>query len=211
MTRVVIADDQTLIRQGIRGLLEVAGIEVLAEAGDGAEAVAAVARHEPDVLLLDLRMPGTDGIWALERLREAASTTPALVLTTFDDDELVLAAVRAGARGYLLKDVTLEQLADAVRELAAGGTVVAPSVTERVLRALRAAPSEPAAAAAALTDREREVLRLAALGASNREIADALFLAEGTVKNHVSAIIAKLGARDRTTAVLRALRDGLLG
>ncbi|MFF5217357.1 response regulator [Micromonospora sp. NPDC000442] len=214
MTRVVVVDDQTLIRQGIRGLLEVAGIDVVGEADDGRAALPVVARTAPDVILLDLRMPRFDGIWALERLRAEGVDIPVLVLTTFDDDELVLAALRAGARGYLLKDVTLDQLTRAIRTLADGGTLIAPSITDRMLRAIRSGPS-PAGPQAPpvqrLTEREHEVLRLVAHGYSNREIAEGLFLAEGTVKNHVSTILTKLGARDRTNAVLRALHEGILG
>lgn len=215
MTRVVVVDDQTLIRQGIRGLLGVAGIEVVGEAADGSEAMDVIARTQPDVVLLDVRMPRFDGIWVLERMREAGLETPVLVLTTFDDDAQLLDAVRAGARGYLLKDVTLEQLSSAVETLAEGGTVIAPAMTDRLLRAIRANPAADEGASGAppvqaLTTRELEVLRLIAQGYANREIADALFLAEGTVKNHVSALIMKLGSRDRTSAVLRALRDGVL-
>lgn len=136
-TRVVLVDDQTLVRHGIRSLLEIAGgVEVVAEADDGGSGVSAVVEHDPDVVLLDLRMPGTDGLWALGELRRRRLDVPVLVLTTFDDDELVLAALRAGAQGYLLKDVTVEQLAGAVRTLADGGTHVQPSVTARLVRAL---------------------------------------------------------------------------
>lgn len=214
MIRVAVVDDQALIRQGIGGLLAVAGIEVVAEAADGRAAIEVIATTSPDVVLLDMRMPRFDGIWTLQRLREREMDVPVLVLTTFDDDTLVLDALRAGARGYLLKDVTLDQLTHAVRTLAAGGTLVAPALTDRLLRAIRSGPSPVgpgAPAAQALTDRELDVLRLIASGYSNRQIADALFLAEGTVKNHTSAILSKLGARDRTNAVLRALHDGLLG
>ncbi len=213
MIRVCLVDDQTLVRQGIRSLLGIAGdVEVIAEAGDGAAAVAAIEADRPDVVLLDLRMPGHDGIWTLRTLRERGSTVPVLVLTTFDDDELVLQAVRAGAAGYLLKDVTLDQLMGAVRTLAAGGTLVQPAITERLLRAVRAGPA-PATPAQLpeLTGRELDVLRLLASGYPNREIAAALFLAEGTVKNHVSSVLFKLGVKDRTSAVLRALQHGLLG
>ena len=213
MTRVVIVDDQALIRQGIAGLLRVAGIDVVAEADDGKRALEVIQQTAPDVVLLDMRMPRHDGIWTLQRLREAGLDIPVLVLTTFDEDELVLDAVREGARGYLLKDVTLAQLTEAVRILADGGTLIAPTVTDRLLRAIRASPPPVDAAGPApqqLTERERDVLRLLAAGYSNRRIADALFLAEGTVKNHISMILAKLGARDRTNAVLRALRDGHL-
>ncbi len=211
MTRVVVVDDQTLVRQGIRSLLEVAEVEVAGEADDGLAALDVIAATLPDVVLLDLRMPRYDGIWTLERLRERGVETPVLVLTTFNDDDLVLKALRAGARGYLLKDVTVEQLTGAVRALAGGGTLSAPSITDRLLRAIRSGPS-PAAHAPVqeLTERELEVLRLVAEGYSNREIAGALFLAEGTVKNHVSTILLKLDARDRTNAVLRALHEGIL-
>ncbi|MBB0244848.1 response regulator [Streptomyces alkaliphilus] len=217
MIRVCVVDDQTLVRQGIRSLLGLAeGVEVVAEAEDGRSAVAVIRAHAPDVVLLDLRMPGRDGIGALEDLRELGIDVPVLVLTTFDDDELVLGALRAGARGYLLKDVTLEQLVGAVRTLADGGTLVRPAITERLLRTVRegGAPEplgeDVSAPVEKLTGREVEVLRLLAGGYTNREIADALFLAEGTVKNHVSAVLLKLGTRDRTRAVLRALHHGLL-
>ncbi|WP_017591917.1 response regulator [Nocardiopsis potens] len=215
MIRVCVADDQTLVRQGIENLLALSGeIEVVGRAADGDEALAAVERERPDVLLLDLRMPGRDGIATLEALREAGGTVPVLVLTTFDDDELVLRALRAGARGYLLKDVTLEELVGAVRTLAEGGTLVRPALTDRLLRTVGAKP-EPDGFAhlpvpEPLTPRETEILRLLAGGFTNREIADALFLAEGTVKNHVSTVLAKFGVKDRTRAVLRALHLGLL-
>jgi DNA-binding NarL/FixJ family response regulator len=213
MTRVLVVDDQTLVRQGIRTLLDLAGIDVVGEADDGDTALTAIEETGPDVVLLDLRMPRRDGIWTLNRLRDKGIELPVLVLTTFDDDTLVLDALRAGARGYLLKDVTLEQLTRAVATLAGGGTLIAPSITDRLLRAIRSGPS-PAGACAApaqeLTERELEVLRLMAQGYTNREIAALLFLAEGTVKNHVSTILLKMGARDRTNAVLRALHEGIL-
>lgn len=213
MTRVVVVDDQALVRQGIRTLLELAGVDVAGEAADGGEALAVIAQCDPDVVLLDLRMPGHDGIWTLRQLREREVDVPVLVLTTFDDDALVLEALHAGARGYLLKDVTLERLTRAVDVLADGGTLIAPTITERLLRTIRSTPpplETPDAPLESLTDRELEVLRLMAEGYGNREIAEALFLAEGTVKNRVSAILLKLGARDRTKAVLRALHEGIL-
>ncbi|QBI54000.1 response regulator [Streptomonospora litoralis] len=212
MTRVVVVDDQALVRQGISGLLEVAEIDVVGEADDGQAALDTIAATAPDVVLLDVRMPRYDGIWTLERLRESGSAVPVLVLTTFDDDAAVLDALRAGARGYLLKDVTLEQLTRAVRTLAEGGTLIAPTITDRLLRAIRSGPPPPGADAPVedLTERELEVLRLMAEGCSNREISEILFLAEGTVKNRVSTILLKLGARDRTNAVLRALHEGIL-
>ncbi|GAA1178665.1 response regulator [Nesterenkonia xinjiangensis] len=212
--RVVVVDDQTLVRQGIRTLLDLAGIMVVSEASDGARGLEEILRTEPDVVLLDLRMPRHDGLWLLRRLREDGHEVPVLVLTTFDDDELVLEALRAGARGYLLKDVTVEQLSVAVRTLAAGGTLIAPSITGRLLEAIRSGPApggEGPAVIQELTERELEVLRLVAEGYANRQIAELVHLAEGTVKNHISTILQKLGARDRTNAVLRALHEGILG
>ncbi|MFD6445163.1 response regulator [Promicromonospora sp. NPDC060204] len=214
VTRVVIVDDQTLVRHGIRALLEIADVDVVGEADDGAAALEVIAATRPDVILLDLRMPRHDGLWTLARLREQGSDVPVLVLTTFDDDTLVLDALRSGARGYLLKDVTVEQLTRAVHALAGGGTLVAPSITDRMLRAIRAVPpanGAEAVPAQRLTGRELEVLRLMAEGYTNREISGALSLVEGTVKNHVSTILLKLSARDRTNAVLRALHLGVLG
>ncbi|MDV6011151.1 response regulator transcription factor [Haloechinothrix sp. LS1_15] len=215
MIRVCVVDDQTLVRQGIRSLLELApDVAVAAEAGDGDEALEVIAREQPDVVLLDLRMPGRDGITTLAELRERGIAVPTLVLTTFDDDELVLRALRGGARGYLLKDVTLEQLVGAIRTLATGGTLVEPTMTERLARSVTDLPAQEEfaehPAPEALTGREREILRLLAAGYANREIAAALHLAEGTVKNHVSNLLQKLGVRDRTRAVLRALHLGLL-
>ncbi|HHV22918.1 MAG TPA: response regulator transcription factor [Propionibacterium sp.] len=215
--RVVVVDDQTLVRQGIRTLLDLARISVVGEAGDGAEAVAVIEAEAPDVVLLDLRMPRFDGLWTLRELRARDIEVPVLVLTTFNEDSLVLDALQAGARGYLLKDVTLAQLTAAVHTLAGGGTLIAPSITDRLLRALRSgqAPDAPHGTfgepVEELTTREVEVLRLVAEGYSNREIAGALHLAEGTVKNHLSMILLKLHARDRTNAVLRALHEGILG
>jgi DNA-binding NarL/FixJ family response regulator len=212
MIRVLVVDDQTLVRQGIRSLLELAdGIEVAGEAEDGARALERIEELRPDVVLLDLRMPVVDGIGVLEALRERAAAPPCLILTTFDDDAAVLEGMRAGAKGYLLKDVTLERLVHAIEELAAGRTMVTPAVTERVLRGLGSRGAghgferpDP------LTEREVEVLRLMAGGYSNREIARALDVSEGTVKNHVSSVLSKLGVRDRTRAVLKAIDEGWL-
>lgn len=216
MIRVCIADDQTIVRQGIESLLALSNeVDVVGQAGDGDEALAVVEAEGPDVLLLDLRMPGRDGIATLEALRGAGSAVAVLVLTTFDDDELVLRALRAGAKGYLLKDVTLEELVGAIRVLAAGGTLVQPALTDRLLRRIDAEPLPDGFShlptPQPLTPRETEILRLLASGFTNREVADALFLAEGTVKNHISTVLAKLGVKDRTRAVLRALHLGLLG
>lgn len=215
MIRVLVVDDQTLVRQGIRSLLDLTDdIEVVGEADDGMSALAAIGEHAPDVVLLDLRMPRHDGIWTLSALRDrAGQSPPVLVLTTFDNDTLVLDAMRAGACGYLLKDVTLERLTRAIRVLAGGGTLISPSITDRLVRAVhrRRPPDDDGLPdIQRLTERELEVLRLVAEGYSNREIARALFLAEGTVKNHVSTVLLKLGARDRTNAVLRALHAHVL-
>jgi DNA-binding NarL/FixJ family response regulator len=211
--RVVLVDDQTLVRRGICSLLELAGdITIVAEASDGEEGIAAIRRERPDVVLLDVRMPGKNGLDVLRDLQGAGALPPTILLTTFDDDEALLEAVKAGARGYLLKDVSLERLTDAIRSVAGGGTVIRPALTERVLRGLEHVrrdfdaldPPDP------LTKREVEVLRLMAGGYSNREIADALGTAEGTVKNHASSILSKLGVRDRTRAVLKALEHGYI-
>ena len=214
MITVVLVDDQTLVRRGIRSLLELSGdVRIVAEAGDGDEAVAVIRRERPDVVLLDVRMPKKNGLEVLRELHQAGGTPPPVILlTTFDDDEVLLEAVKAGARGYLLKDVSLERLTEAIRAVARGGTVIRPAVTERVLRGLdhvrrdfdALEPPDP------LTKREVEILRLMAGGYSNREIADALGTAEGTVKNHASSILAKLGVRDRTRAVLKALELGYI-
>lgn len=213
MIRVAVVDDQTLVRQGIRSLLEFSDqVDVCGEGADGDDALALVANGGIDVLLLDLRMPRRDGIEVLETLRQRGSDLPVLVLTTFDDPELVLRSLRAGARGYLLKDVALEQLVSAITTLASGGTLLQPGLTDRLFLAAQREHSgvtgferpEP------FTARELDVLRLAAAGYSNAEIASMLFLAPGTVKNYLSAIYIKLGVRDRTRAVLRALDLGLL-
>jgi DNA-binding NarL/FixJ family response regulator len=213
--RVVLVDDQTLVRQGIRSLLALGeDVEVVGEAADGRVALAVIEQTRPDVVLLDLRMPVLDGLGTLRELAQAEHRPATLVLTTFDDDQDVLEALRAGARGYLLKDVTLEALLEAIRTLADGGRLIQPAVSAGLVQRL-AAGSEPRRSPDALppqelTGREQEVLRLMAAGWSNREIASGLHLAEGTVKNHVSAILLKLGVRDRTRAVLRALEDGLV-
>lgn len=213
MIRVVLVDDQTLVRRGIRSLLELAGdIAIVAEASDGEEGLAVIRRERPDVVLLDVRMPKKTGIDLLHDMRAAGDLPPTILLTTFDDDEALLEGVKGGARGYLLKDVSLEQLTAAIVAVAAGGTLIRPAVTERVLRGLEHVrrdfdalnPPDP------LTKREVEVLRLMAGGYSNREIAGALGTAEGTVKNHASSILSKLGVRDRTRAVLKALELGYI-
>jgi DNA-binding NarL/FixJ family response regulator len=213
MIRVLIADDQTLVRQGIRGLLELTGdFSVVAEAGDGEEAYARVLEHRPDVALLDVRMPRQDGVSVVRALRKAGNTTAVILLTTFDDDAVLLEGVAAGIAGYLLKDVALDELASALHSVASGKTLILPAVTERAGRYVKARGTgfEAADRPDQLTLRELEVLRLMAGGYSNREIADLLGTAEGTVKNQASSILAKLGVRDRTRAVLKALEKGLL-
>jgi DNA-binding NarL/FixJ family response regulator len=213
MIRVVLVDDQTLVRRGIRSLLELSDdIAVVAEAADGEEGVAVIRRERPDVVLLDVRMPKKGGLDLLRELHDAGDLPPTILLTTFDDDGALLEGVKTGARGYLLKDVSLERLTDAIRTVAKGGSVIRPAITERVLRGLETvrqdfdalSPPDP------LTNRELEILRLMAGGYSNREIADALGTVEGTVKNHASSILSKLGVRDRTRAVLKALELGYI-
>ena len=211
--RVLVVENEAIVRQGLRRLLELEpDLVVVGEARDGDEALERIRALTPDVVLLDLRMPKRDGIGVLEALGATGPRTPCLVLTTFDDPELLLRAVRAGATGYLLKDAPFEQLVTAIRLVAAGGTFLQPALTEGLVRgfdAFRAAP-EGGAIVEALTPRELEVLRLMAGGYANKEIGDALGVAERTVKNHVSAILGKLGARDRTRAVLKALEQRLL-
>ena len=208
---VFVADDQLLVRQGIRALLELDGdLRVVGEASDGAEAVERVPRASPDVLLLDIRMPRKDGLQVLRELGASGALPPTLILTTFDDADVVLDGIRAGARGFMLKDVSYQQLLAAIRAVAAGGTMFQPAVTARLLLATSGVRVPAAGLPEPLTAREVEVVRLMSGGYSNREIAHALGTAEGTVKNHVSSVLGKLGARDRTRAVLKALETGLL-
>lgn len=211
--RVLIVDDQHLVREGIRSLLALSDeVDVVGDCDDGDEALEFLAGGEADVVLLDLRMPRRDGIATLDAMRERGLQVPVLVLTTFDDDELVLGALRSGAKGYMLKDVTLEQLLGGIGAVAGGGTLLQPALTDRLLRAVARLPHEPAQSPPPddLTDRELDVMRLAASGWSNRQIAQGLYLAEGTVKNHMSSVLMKLGVADRTKAVLRALELGIL-
>jgi DNA-binding NarL/FixJ family response regulator len=215
--RVLLVDDQALFREALATLLEVRPeIEVVGEAGDGDAALRQAAVLEPDVVLMDLHMPVLDGIAATRRLRVEQPGVRVLALTTFDDDEDVFSALRAGAVGYLLKDVSSDRLVEALLAAANGESVLQPSVAAKVVaRFARMTDDDETAPRAQplvvpLSDRELEVLRLLADGSSNREIASALFLAEGTVKNHVTNVLAKLGARDRTQAALRARALGLL-
>jgi DNA-binding NarL/FixJ family response regulator len=213
MIRVFVVDDEMLIRQGFRRLLEMdAEISVVGEAPDGEQAVETIPKTGIDVLLLDIRMPRKTGLDVLTELGRAGALPPTLVLTTFDDAALLFAAVRAGARGFLRKDVALEELLSGIRALARGDTWFQPALTASLREGLRLAPPlfESADPVEPLTDRERDVLRLMAGGCSNREIATALETAEGTVKNQVSSILGKLGVRDRTRAVLKAIESGLV-
>ena len=213
LIEVCLVDDQTLVRQGIRSLLELSdSIRVIGEAGDGEHAIETIPRIKPDVVLLDMRMPGMSGLDVLNALAAKNELPPTIILTTFDDDQLVLAGLKAGARGYLLKDVSLDQLVNAVKTVAAGGSLVAPVVTQRLLAGLERMHNEFTSLDRPdpLTERETEILRLMAGGYSNKEIANSLGVAEGTVKNHVSNILSKLGVRDRTRAVLKAFELGIV-
>ncbi|WP_266169443.1 response regulator [Dyella subtropica] len=213
MISVCLVDDQNLVRQGVRSLLDLAeDIRVVAECADGAQAVQDIPRVKPDVVLLDLRMPNMSGLEVLQTLSARNELPPTVILTTFDDDQLVLQGLKAGARGYLLKDVSLEQLVEAVRTVAAGGSLVAPMVTQRLLAGVGRMQNQFTSLEQPdpLTERETEILRLLSGGYSNKEIANSLKVAEGTVKNHVSNILSKLGVRDRTRAVLKALELGIV-
>ncbi len=213
MIKVCLVEDQTLVRQGLQTLLDlVDDIDVIAEAKDGEEALRIIPQVKPDVVLLDMYLPKRNGLEVLRELKQSQSLPPTLILTTFDEDKFVIGGLQAGAKGYLLKDVSLDQLTRAIRILAGGGTLVHASITQRLLENLDRIrcnfPSietpEP------LSGREVEILRLVARGYNNREIADALAIAEGTVKNYVSSILSKMGVRDRTRAVLKALESGYL-
>jgi DNA-binding NarL/FixJ family response regulator len=212
--RVAIADDQALVRAGFRLILEAQDdIQVVAEAGDGEEALAVVRRERPDVVLMDVRMPRLDGLEATRRIAADGLACRVLMLTTFDLDEYVYAALQAGASGFLLKDVSPEGLVQAVRSVAAGDTLLAPAIPRRLVERF-ARPAPPAAAPtpelASLTAREREVLILLARGLSNTELAEELVVSEATVKTHVARILAKLGLRDRVQAVVLAYETGLV-
>jgi DNA-binding NarL/FixJ family response regulator len=216
MIKVVLADDQELVRTGFRMILRAEpDLEVVGEAADGDEAAAAVARLRPDVVLMDIRMPRVDGLAATRRiLAQPATRTRVLILTTFDQDEYVLEALRAGASGFLLKTVPAAQLVAGVREVAAGEALLAPAITRRLIeRFVSAVEPEPVPPPGydELTAREREVLLLVARGMSNAEIAGELVVEPSTVKTHVAAVLAKLGVRDRVGAVVLAYESGLVG
>jgi DNA-binding NarL/FixJ family response regulator len=213
LVRVLVVDDQELVRTGLRGILRSRfGFEIVGELSSGDGVVEAVASLSPDVVVMDVRMPNVDGVEATRRLREAADQPPVLVLTTFDDEEVLAGALRAGAAGFLLKGVPAEDLQRAVRAVAAGDSWLDPSVTGRVLSAYRdrTAPAAPGPAVEVLTPRERDVLALIGEGLSNTEIAQTLVLGEGTIKTHVGHIFAKLQLRDRAAAVVFAFDHGLV-
>ena len=211
---IVVADDHEVVRAGFAAILDTQpDFTVLGTAADGAEAIRTCQEHRPDVVLMDVRMPGMDGIEATRLLRSADSGPRVLVLTTFDLDEYVYDALQAGASGFLLKDVTAERLFDAVRVIAAGEALLAPAITKRLIGEFarqRPRPAQGSEALGALTPRETEVLRLIAGGLSNPEIAKRLVVTEETVKTHVSRVLSKLGLRDRTQAVVAAYESGLV-
>jgi DNA-binding NarL/FixJ family response regulator len=209
--RVLVVDDQELVRSGFCVILEAAdGITVVGEAANGEEAVSAAAAHQPDVVLMDIRMPGMDGLEATRLLTRGAPTPKVIMLTTFDLDEYVYEALRAGASGFLLKDSPRADLIAAVRAAAAGQAMLAPTVTRRLIEAFARRPPETSPAPSRLASREREVLVLLARGGSNGEIAAALFVSEATVKTHVGNLLAKLDLRDRVQAVILAYETGIV-
>lgn len=212
MIRVVVVDDQALVRQGLTSLLGLTpDLSVVAEASDGIEAIEVITRTHPDVVVLDVRMPKRSGVEVVSALAARDALPPTLLLTTFDDDEALIRGILAGARGFLLKDVTLNQLADAIRTLAGGGSMIHPAASARIARGKALGPAlDETWTPEELTRRELEVLRLMAAGLSNREIGRVLQMVEGTVKNHVSTILSKLGVRDRTRAVLKSFELGWL-
>jgi DNA-binding NarL/FixJ family response regulator len=213
LIRVCLVDDQALIRSGLKALLQLlGGVEVVSEAGDGEEAIAVVLKSSPDVLLLDVRMPKLTGVEVVETLARKGKLPATLLLTTFEDDNALIQGVKAGARGYLLKGASPETLLEAIRAVADGGTYLyAPLVSDLARSGLKESYREDTSGIVeALTERELQILRLMASGIGNREIAQALDLREGTVKNHVSSIFAKLSVADRTKAVLRAIAAGLV-
>ena len=210
---VVLVDDQTLVREGIKSLLALSDkVQVIGEAADGEQALDVITDCAPDVVLMDIRMPVKTGIEAVQALAEIASAPPVIMLTTFDDHQLVLQAIQSGAKGYLLKDVSLETLVDGIEAVSRGETLIQPAITERVLQGLHGKQNqfESFEQPENLSEKELEILRLMAAGCSNKEISEAMFKSEGTVKNQVSNVLAKLGVRDRTRAVLKAIELGLL-
>ncbi|GAA6183430.1 response regulator transcription factor [Aliiglaciecola sp. NS0011-25] len=212
---VMVVDDQTLVREGIKSLLSLAPeINIVAEAADGKSALNIIATHKPDVVLMDVRMPIMNGIETVEalNLKAPAEIPPVIMLTTFDEHQLVIQAIQAGAKGYLLKDVSLETLVEAIVKVHSGETLIQPGLTQRVLKSLQGKETafESSIAPIPLSAKEVEILRLIAAGCSNREISELMFKSEGTVKNQVSNVLDKLGVRDRTRAVLKAIELGFI-
>ncbi len=211
--RVILADDQPLVRAGLRMLIEqTPDIDVAGEAGTGAEAVQLVRDADPDVVVMDIRMPGMDGIEATQMITSGDTSTRVLMLTTFDDDDYVYGALRAGASGFCVKDMALEDILTAIRVVAAGDAIIAPGVTRRLIAqfAGQPGPARKPRELTGITDREREVLRLVGLGMSNAEIATALYITAGTAKTHVARLLTKLDARDRVQLVITAYETGLV-
>lgn len=214
--KILLVDDQTLVREGIKSLLNLSNkVAVCGEAKDGSEVLNAIQQYLPDVILLDLSMPVMNGISTLEMLQETNQTIPVIILTTFDDHQYILKALQNGAAGFLLKDVSLETLVAGVETVFKGNKLVQPAITERLLQGFQGFQGHPTDfnlphEIEPLTPKEIEVLGLMASGCSNREIAAALFKSEGTIKNHVSNLLAKLGVRDRTRAVLMAIEQGII-
>jgi DNA-binding NarL/FixJ family response regulator len=212
-TRLILVEDQMLVREGIKSLLGLDdSVEVVGEYENGQQLIDSENASNCDVILMDIRMPQLSGIDTLLALSDKGVNTPVLMLTTFDDHELVNGAMRAGAKGYLLKDVSLETLVDTITQIKNGKTLIQPAVTEKVLQGLKGlnVEFESFENPEPLTEKEVEILRLIAAGYSNKEIADAMFKSTGTIKNQVSSVMAKLGVRDRTRAVLKALEQGIL-
>jgi DNA-binding NarL/FixJ family response regulator len=211
--RVILADDQPLVRVGLRMLIEqTPDIDVVGEAGTGAEAVRLARDTGPDVVVMDIRMPGMDGIEATQMITSGDPSTRVLMLTTFDDDDYVYGALRAGASGFLVKDMALEDILTAIRVVAAGDAIIAPGVTRRLIAQFTSEPhpGRECRELTGITDREREVLRLVGQGMSNAEIAAALYITAGTAKTHVARLLAKLDARDRVQLVITAYEAGLV-
>nr|WP_136250282.1 response regulator transcription factor [Ningiella ruwaisensis] len=214
MIKLLIVDDQTLVRQGINSLLALSSkVEVVAQAENGQQALDALEQCKSvDVVLMDIRMPVKNGIETLKAMQTLNTAPPVIMLTTFDDHESVMQAIKAGAKGYLLKDVSLDTLVESIETVHQGKTLIQPAITERLISGLQGKKSEFESAdlPEALSQRETEILRLMAAGCSNKEMAESLFRSEGTIKNQVSSILAKLGVRDRTRAVLKAIELGMI-
>ncbi len=211
--KVLLADDQMLVREGIKSLLQLSDkVTVVGEASDGSQVLSAIKQHSPEVILLDLSMPVMDGIATLKNLAEHNIDIPVIILTTFDDHNLILQGIKAGAKGYLLKDVSLETLISGIETVNSGQRIAQTAITERLLEGVQRQTTtfEMPETIAELSVKEVEVLGLMANGCSNKEISDSLFKSEGTIKNYVSSILAKLGVRDRTRAVLLAIEKGIL-